>query len=371
MANFNSSPNMFLPVPIVGVDPGPDWANNINSSLSVIDGHTHASGSGVQVTPLGMNINTDLLFLGNNATQLRTTRFNSQISAIPNSGTDVGCLYIFGNELYYNDYNQSHQVQLTSNGSVFGTPGSITGLPNGTAGVAYSGGTYTFSQSTGVDANIDAAAYIMRYPGSHPSPSGNYIALQAPTGLATGYAWTLPTTLPATLTSFPGISTAGIISNVAPDNSSIQISGSTLQVKAGGITNAMIGAKNIGQSSAIGTVSFSSATLANVTGLSVTLTTTGRPCYVGLVAPGSPGFFSFPVNSGSAIIFLAVAIDSSAIGEVEIATCPSNGVWAGHNSYSYISTALAAGSHTFQIQMAVSNTFTASINNYALVVYEL
>ena len=51
MANVTLSPNMNLPVPVVGQDPGPDWANNINSSLGILDQHDHTPGKGIQIVP--------------------------------------------------------------------------------------------------------------------------------------------------------------------------------------------------------------------------------------------------------------------------------------------------------------------------------
>lgn len=50
MANTTTSPNMGMPVPVVGTDPGPDWANNINACLSIIDSHNHSTGQGAPVT---------------------------------------------------------------------------------------------------------------------------------------------------------------------------------------------------------------------------------------------------------------------------------------------------------------------------------
>jgi hypothetical protein len=40
---------MNLPVPIVSVDPGPDWATNINACMAAIDGHDHSTGKGVPI----------------------------------------------------------------------------------------------------------------------------------------------------------------------------------------------------------------------------------------------------------------------------------------------------------------------------------
>src|SRR4051812_20022083 len=102
MSNVNISPNMSLPVPVVGVDPGPDWALNINVALTLLDQHDHSPGKGVSITPLGMNISSDLSFAQNNATMLRSARFASQSAALAGA-SDLGCLYEVGNELYYND----------------------------------------------------------------------------------------------------------------------------------------------------------------------------------------------------------------------------------------------------------------------------
>ena len=59
MADFTLSPNMSMPVPTVAVAPGPGWATNLDASLIHIDSHNHSSGQGVQITPAGININTD------------------------------------------------------------------------------------------------------------------------------------------------------------------------------------------------------------------------------------------------------------------------------------------------------------------------
>src|SRR6185437_5151905 len=111
MANFTTSPNMNLVIPTVGVDPGPDWASNINSSLTILDGHDHSSGKGVQITPSGINISSDLTMVQNNLTNVRSIRLFPQTSplALP---TDVGALYESGVDLYYNDAN-GNQIQIT------------------------------------------------------------------------------------------------------------------------------------------------------------------------------------------------------------------------------------------------------------------
>lgn len=182
---------MNLPVPSVGNTDGPQYAIDLNSCLSIIDGHTHAPGSGVQITPDGINITKDLGFNGNNAITLRTSRYNVQ-SAVLTAVTDVGCVYVVGNELYYNDVTGGHQVKLTNNGVVNATS---SGISSGTASASFVSSILTVVSAPGVAGNIDAASLIVRYPGSYPSPTGNYISIQAPVSVG-AYALTLPANPP-------------------------------------------------------------------------------------------------------------------------------------------------------------------------------
>lgn len=155
MANTTTSPNMGLIIPTVSVDPGPDWADNINASLQIIDQHDHSTGQGVPITPAGLLINSDLSIIGNNLTQVRSVRFTAQGSPI-SQPTDLGCLYEAGVDLYYND-GGGNQIRITQSGSVAGASGTITGLPSGTASASFSssgGGTFTFLAATSTPANF-------------------------------------------------------------------------------------------------------------------------------------------------------------------------------------------------------------------------
>ena len=55
-----NTPNMNLPESIVNVDSGLTWEQNLNKSLTIIDGHNHTTGYGVPIPPAGLNINSDL-----------------------------------------------------------------------------------------------------------------------------------------------------------------------------------------------------------------------------------------------------------------------------------------------------------------------
>ncbi len=239
MANYNLSPNMNLPIPTVGVDPGPDWANNIDVCLTTLDGHTHNSGSGVKITPSGININDNLAYNGNNAIGLRTTRFSSQ-SAVLTDPTDLGAVYNVLGNLYWNN-GAGVAVKITDGASVAGSSGTITGLPSGTASAAYRPGSGTFEwlQATSTPANMDNGNIILRYV-SYPSPTGNFVELSASPSLATGYQLVFPSGPTATVNSFLYITNvgAGTLDWARPDTGTIIIDGvGVLRVPAQGIAN--------------------------------------------------------------------------------------------------------------------------------------
>lgn len=193
MANVTISPNMGLPVPTVGVDPGPDWANNIVASLSILDGHSHVPGSGVQITPSGININTDLPFGNNNITLARSVRFTAQ-SAPLSLGVDIGCLYESGVDLYYND-GAGNQVRITQSGSVTGASGTITGLPSGTASASYSAGIFSFQSATSTPATLAIGPIIL----GNSVANSKTITIAPNAGIAANYNLTLPAALPGSV----------------------------------------------------------------------------------------------------------------------------------------------------------------------------
>lgn len=198
---------MGLTVPTVSVDFGPDWATNLNASLSVIDGHDHTPGKGVQVTPDGIDINIDLSFVGNNATNVRSVNFSSQSAPLAES-TDLGCVYVSLLDLYYND-EAGNQVRITQGGALAGTPGSISGLVP-PASVSYVPGSSTFVFQSDVDtpANMDAASYILR----NLTANSFGLTLSPPNAMAADYTITLPA-LPAS-TSVVTIDSAGAMSTI-------------------------------------------------------------------------------------------------------------------------------------------------------------
>lgn len=190
MANTNPTVYMNLPVPIVGVESGPQYGTDITNCLTILDAHSHTAGSGVLIRPLAININTDLTFAGNSATNLAGTSFTTQ-TAIPTTSGTINV--ILGTEttprpdLWF--YDGTTNIQITSGGAVVA---AITSIP----GQSYAGGTFTWKQGAGstIPANFDIGSITLR-----PNVAGtaNGITLALPVGISSAYSVTLPT-LPAT-----------------------------------------------------------------------------------------------------------------------------------------------------------------------------
>lgn len=195
---------MMLIIPGVGSEPGPTYAFDINASLTLLDQHSHAPGSGVQINPSGLNINTDLTFNGFSALSLASSVYTVQTSL-----STLQAVYVKGVDLYYNDGN-GNTIQLTASGSPAGGAGSITGLPSGTAGVAFGGGVYTFSASTNTPANIQVGSVLI---GNNVALS-KYLTLAPPNAMAANFTITLPT-LPGAQ-SFMTIDNSGNIGAATP-----------------------------------------------------------------------------------------------------------------------------------------------------------
>lgn len=206
MADTTTSPNMNLPVPTVSVDPGPDWANNLNSCLGAIDSHNHSLNQGVQINPDGININADLPMNQNNLITGRSVRFDAQLTPI-SAPEDLGCLYESGVDLYYND-GLGAQIRITQSGSVTGASGTITGLPSGTASVSYAAGTFTFQQAT----NTPGAMAVGPTKIAQPVVSGKGVTISASLSQTGDYSMTLPAGLPGQ-TAILTMDTSGNLSN--------------------------------------------------------------------------------------------------------------------------------------------------------------
>lgn len=106
-----TTPNMLLDLPVVSTTLGPQWATLLNAALLLIDGHDHSTGKGPKVTSAGLNINIDLEFNGNNATEVKGVVFSGSLPGVNLSiGTD-------GTNLYFKD-GSGNVIQLTTGGGI-------------------------------------------------------------------------------------------------------------------------------------------------------------------------------------------------------------------------------------------------------------
>lgn len=278
MANETLSPNMSLPVPGVGQTDGPQYATDVNSSLNIIDAHDHSAGQGVPVTPSGLDINTDLSIGGNNLTLARSLRFSEQSAPLAGA-TDLACIYAAGVDLYYNDGN-GNQIRITQSGGIVGTPGSISGLVSpATATYVPSSSTFVWESNAATAANMDFASAILR----NSTASSFGLTLTPPT-LSSNYTITLPT-IPVSQKIMSMDSSGHMLTTYTVDNSTIEISSNVIQVKDGGITKPKLAA--LGQ--VVGTANTQTTGSGSFTsmGLSITITTSGRPVFIGMLGSSS------------------------------------------------------------------------------------
>lgn len=396
MANTTNTPNMGLAVPVVGVDPGPTWGTDLNSCFTLIDQHDHSPGSGVQITPSGLNINSDLSYQSNNLTFVRSVRFAAQAAALAGA-SDLGCAYVAGVDLYFNDLNGNH-IQITQSGGIAGSPGSIANLTSpATASYVAANQTFVWQSAVNTPANLDAASVILR----NLVASSKGLTLSPPAAMGSNYTITLPA-LPGANGNILQSDTSGNLSAVlAVDNSTLEISSNTLRVKSSGITSTQIAANAVGTtqiadaavtqakrvalgqqlSSGSGTATYSGTTFTDVTGCSISITTTGRPVYLALVTIQTVAQPCLVVTTSTSVSTLGAAIAIHRSGTGIITSMAQSFVFSAasvNNSFSilpgsiaYIDTP-AAGTYTYKIQANTSlSTVSLFFNGVKLIAYEL
>jgi hypothetical protein len=204
MANVITTPNMMLPTPVPGQDPGPDYGANNNSCFNILDSHNHSAGSGVPITPLGININTPLQFNNNIASTIYGLSFSAPATSgatsflytAPQSGGGI-------NDLFFND-GAGNVIPITKAGIVNAVASSIPGE-------SYSGGTFTWKQGAGssTPANFDIGSIVIR---PNTAATTNGITMSPPAAISSAYNLVLPalpaSTLFVTLDSSGNLSTA-------------------------------------------------------------------------------------------------------------------------------------------------------------------
>lgn len=114
---------MNLDLPTVSVTISPEWASQLNTALETVDSHDHTSTKGTQIPTAGLNINADLEFNSFKATELLSTKFESQSSTLIGS-SNAASLYVVNGDLYYTNSGGT-AVQVTSGSTLPAVPSAI------------------------------------------------------------------------------------------------------------------------------------------------------------------------------------------------------------------------------------------------------
>ena len=129
-----------LAKPGVGTTAGPQWATDLNTSIDAVDDHDHSTNKGIRITPAAVNINSDLEFNQNSASELKNIIFDSSVTAATTSYS----LYQASGNLYWRNGSGS-AVQVTIGTAVNSGAGSISGMTGTDAGASYADGSKTFN----------------------------------------------------------------------------------------------------------------------------------------------------------------------------------------------------------------------------------
>lgn len=354
------SPNMNLPVPVVGAEPGPQYATDVNNSLNIIDGHNHTPGFGVPITSAAINWNADISAMNNRVTLLKSATFTVQGSPLASVLPDIGAIYVSGVDLYYNDIN-GNQIRMTQNGSVNSGNGSISGLtPPASASYSVAGAKFIWESDVNTSAGMDNGPVTIR----EEVANANGVTLQSPISLAADYSLTFPAALPGG-TSFLLVDSSGNITDNIPYP----------------LPPSSQAAVNIQTSASCGNFAVTSNSLADVPNLSITITTVGRPVMIALSAASSGGAFILKILSSAAGLLsgtLAVVRGASVLCTPEIDE--AGGAPVGNGQFSQLPPGVilfdtpAAGTYTYKIQAQIDPGLAGAaieLHNMVLVVVEL
>lgn len=311
---MSTTPNMSLIVPEPLVTTGPTYATQINSTLDVIDAHDHSAGKGVRVTPSGLNINADLSFNQNSATNLKAVVLAPQASVSTNAA-----LYNIGGDLFYRR-GDGTQVQITTVAGVNTSGvGGITGLGGTSASASYTNASSLFAwlsaaatfakQATGdlliysragavgvvqavtLVADVATSAYSLYLPAT--GPTDNQI-MRMTAASASKFVTLQGTANQVTVTHNTSDTTLSLPQNIHTA-ATPTFAGLTLTGALGGTTANLSGQVNVGSLVSAGAVSGTTGTFsAAVSGTTGTFTgavsgTTGT--FTGAVS-GTSGTFS-------------------------------------------------------------------------------
>lgn len=348
---------MSLPVPVVGVDPAPDFANNINSSLTILDQHNHAPGSGVQINPAGLNINANLSMQANNLTSIGALTFTP--SSLPANGS----LYESLVDLYYVDGN-GNNIRITSGGTVNATS---SGISSGTATASFVGGVLVVNSNTNTPANIQGASLLL---GNNVANS-KYITLSPPNALGSNYSLVLPS-IPAQ-TNVMTLDTSGNMASVTYDQvgeNMTSVGANAIQAATTRTVGNVVGTGGVALSSDSGVYASNATSNTPVTNLGLSLVTSGRPVMIIIQPSNNSAFSSFmELNGPSPTATFLIARNSSNISaSMLLSIAPDEQI---PQFISFIDFP-SAGTNVYNLGAFVnSSSVTLTISHYTMIAYEL
>jgi hypothetical protein len=146
-------------------------------------------GSGIPITPLGLNINSDLSFQSNNLNLVRAVRMNNQSIVLSGAG-DVAQTYVKGGDLYYNNAS-GIPVQVTNGTVVNSNAVAATIFPQTSAASNFT----ILSSATYIEVLVQttAGSYTISLPSCAAVGAGRYFIIKDVTGNAnTNYITIVP-----------------------------------------------------------------------------------------------------------------------------------------------------------------------------------
>ncbi len=330
-----TTPDMGLVLPDVNITPGPTWATLLNAAFTIIDQHNHSTGEGVQITPTGININSDLTLNQHNTTNARTYRMYPWTTADPVTPvigvTDLCCIYALNKELYYGD-GAGNQVQITSNGSILFTPSSAITVTDNAFTLEYNG---DITAKMRFDASLVPTATTLVYKVPN-TVSGDTLTAIAATQTLTNKTLTAPV-----ITS-PAISGTGTASGLTLTSS--VLSGNTaVTLISGSGTLTLPTSGNV-------TVPNGTTTLVNLTSTQTLINKTLTAPVITSIDTGSGVTFTLPTvdatHSGQALRSNGSAVLSFGDNLYNIAANDSNVVFTNSSSRQQICTPTAIRTYT-------------------------
>jgi hypothetical protein len=340
------TPNMNLQQPIIGQDSGLTWEQSTNSNADVIDAHNHSPGSGTQINPSGININSSLPFNNQKATTVAAVEFQDQ-SAI----TDTTSAYTKSGNLFFRD-GSGNEVQITSGGAVNATS---SGISSGTATASFVSSTLVVNADVNKPANVKGASLLM----GNNVTSSHYLTLQPPAAMAADTTVTLPS-IPGSQ-SFMTIDTSGNMAGYASINQ--------------GITRSNLASVGQQVSSSSGSAQTASAVFVDVTNLSVSITSTGRPIIIMFIpdTSGNGYFGASNTGSGTATAGFQLLRGVSTIAATIVAASSSastGSIFVPPGCMNYIDV-VSAGTYTYKLQYRAQFAQFAVAFGVIMIAYEL